>query len=188
MSSPSMSGIPREVEWRGKAVRTAIWKEPVHGSVLANRLNLIGDGASRSFRSRWRAASYHGLSARFLPLLRELSSPIRISVTAVSARISQSNDLPTTRPVRGPVSDVRSFELAAPDGSRLPPPLQGQYIAVRLLPSLDSPLSFETIRSPSLATVAMYRQRFFMPCSNAAVGTNLSIKQLKPTRDTDQPP
>jgi hypothetical protein len=94
MSSPSMSGIPREVEWRGKAVRTAIWKEPVHGSVLANRLNLIGDGASRSFRSRWRAASYHGLSARFLPLLRELSSPIRISVTAVSARISQSNDLP----------------------------------------------------------------------------------------------
>jgi hypothetical protein len=76
MSSPSMSGVPREVEWRGKDVRTAIWKEPVHGSVLANRLNLIGDGASRSFRSRWRAASYHGLSARFLPLLRELSSPI----------------------------------------------------------------------------------------------------------------
>jgi MOSC domain-containing protein YiiM len=37
-------GLPRDVEWRGKTVRTAIWKEPVQGRVLATRLNLIGDG------------------------------------------------------------------------------------------------------------------------------------------------
>jgi MOSC domain-containing protein YiiM len=37
-------GLPRDVEWRGKTVRTAIWKEPVKGRVLAARLNLIGDG------------------------------------------------------------------------------------------------------------------------------------------------
>ena len=37
-------GLPREVEWQGKVVRTAIWKRPVPGRVLARRLNLDGDG------------------------------------------------------------------------------------------------------------------------------------------------
>jgi MOSC domain-containing protein YiiM/ferredoxin-NADP reductase len=37
-------GLPRDVEWRGKTVRTAIWKESVQGKVPATRLNLIGDG------------------------------------------------------------------------------------------------------------------------------------------------
>src|SRR5262249_54868823 len=35
--------------------------------------------------------------------------------------------------------DVRSFELAALDGSPLPSPLPGQHIVVRVRPSLDSP-------------------------------------------------
>jgi ferredoxin-NADP reductase/MOSC domain-containing protein YiiM/ferredoxin len=37
-------GLPREVPWRGKTIRTAIFKEPVLGRVLARRLNLVGDG------------------------------------------------------------------------------------------------------------------------------------------------
>ena len=37
-------GLPREIEWQGKVVRTAIWKRPVSGRVLARRLNLDGDG------------------------------------------------------------------------------------------------------------------------------------------------
>jgi ferredoxin-NADP reductase/MOSC domain-containing protein YiiM/ferredoxin len=37
-------GLPREVAWRGKTVRTAIWKQPVAGPVFAGRLNLAGDG------------------------------------------------------------------------------------------------------------------------------------------------
>ena len=37
-------GLPREVEWEGRIVRTAIWKKPVDGRVLARRLNLDGDG------------------------------------------------------------------------------------------------------------------------------------------------
>lgn len=37
-------GLPREVPWRGKTVRTAIWKRPVEGRVFAGRLNLVGDG------------------------------------------------------------------------------------------------------------------------------------------------
>lgn len=36
-------GRPREVEWRGKRVATAIFKEPVEGPVRLERLNLEGD-------------------------------------------------------------------------------------------------------------------------------------------------
>lgn len=36
-------GLPREVEWRGKAVRSGIWKTSVRGRVFAGRLNLAGD-------------------------------------------------------------------------------------------------------------------------------------------------
>jgi ferredoxin-NADP reductase/MOSC domain-containing protein YiiM len=37
-------GLPREIEWQGKLVRTAIWKLPVPRRVFARRLNLDGDG------------------------------------------------------------------------------------------------------------------------------------------------
>jgi ferredoxin-NADP reductase/MOSC domain-containing protein YiiM len=37
-------GQPRLVEWRGQNIRTAIWKSPVEGRVMARRLNLDGDG------------------------------------------------------------------------------------------------------------------------------------------------
>jgi ferredoxin-NADP reductase/MOSC domain-containing protein YiiM len=37
-------GLPRDIEWRGRTVRTAIWKEPVSGRCRARRLNLEGDG------------------------------------------------------------------------------------------------------------------------------------------------
>ncbi|MCL2419310.1 MAG: MOSC and FAD-binding oxidoreductase domain-containing protein [Conexibacteraceae bacterium] len=36
-------GVPREVEWQGRTVRTAIWKEPVAGPVMVRRLNIDGD-------------------------------------------------------------------------------------------------------------------------------------------------
>src|SRR5271156_1209005 len=37
-------GLPRDIEWQGKIVRTAIWKRPITGRVMARRLNLDGDG------------------------------------------------------------------------------------------------------------------------------------------------
>jgi ferredoxin-NADP reductase/MOSC domain-containing protein YiiM len=37
-------GLPADVEWQGKVVRTAVWKRPVEGRVMARRLNLDGDG------------------------------------------------------------------------------------------------------------------------------------------------
>lgn len=39
-------GLPREVEWRGKLVRTSIFKAPVEGRVRVGRLNLAGDQQS----------------------------------------------------------------------------------------------------------------------------------------------
>jgi ferredoxin-NADP reductase/MOSC domain-containing protein YiiM len=37
-------GLPADVEWRGRSVRTAIWKRPVSGRVMARQLNIDGDG------------------------------------------------------------------------------------------------------------------------------------------------
>lgn len=37
-------GLPREIAWRGKTVRTGIWKEPVQGKRMVRRLNIDGDG------------------------------------------------------------------------------------------------------------------------------------------------
>ena len=36
-------GVPRTVEWQGRRVRTAIWKEPVDGAVEVRGVNLAGD-------------------------------------------------------------------------------------------------------------------------------------------------
>ena len=36
-------GLPREVLWKGMAVQTGIFKEPVDGPVLVRKLNLAGD-------------------------------------------------------------------------------------------------------------------------------------------------
>jgi MOSC domain-containing protein YiiM len=36
-------GGPREVAWEGKAIRTAIWKDPVAGRRMVRRLNIDGD-------------------------------------------------------------------------------------------------------------------------------------------------
>jgi ferredoxin-NADP reductase/MOSC domain-containing protein YiiM/ferredoxin len=37
-------GLPRDIEWRGRTVHTAIWKNPVQGRCRVRRLNLDGDG------------------------------------------------------------------------------------------------------------------------------------------------
>ena len=37
-------GLPRDVTWNGKTVRTAVWKIPVPGRLTARKLNIDGDG------------------------------------------------------------------------------------------------------------------------------------------------
>src|ERR1700730_14081358 len=36
-------GLPREVPWQGKMIKTSIFKEPVDGRVAVRQLNLDGD-------------------------------------------------------------------------------------------------------------------------------------------------
>src|SRR6516165_9803446 len=37
-------GLPREIEWKGKSVYTAVWKDAVRGRRKVGRLNIDGDG------------------------------------------------------------------------------------------------------------------------------------------------
>jgi ferredoxin-NADP reductase/MOSC domain-containing protein YiiM len=37
-------GMPKEVSWQGRTVRTGAWKHPVAGPVMVRRLNVDGDG------------------------------------------------------------------------------------------------------------------------------------------------
>lgn len=37
-------GLPRDVMWNGKSVRTAVWKFPVDGRRMVRKLNIDGDG------------------------------------------------------------------------------------------------------------------------------------------------
>jgi ferredoxin-NADP reductase/MOSC domain-containing protein YiiM len=37
-------GLPRDVQWEGRTVHTAIWKDPVAGPQMVRRLNIDGDG------------------------------------------------------------------------------------------------------------------------------------------------
>jgi MOSC domain-containing protein YiiM len=39
-------GLPKQLDWRGRGVRTSIWKTPMEGRVRVNRLNLEGDQQS----------------------------------------------------------------------------------------------------------------------------------------------
>src|SRR5690349_9488620 len=36
-------GLPREAQWNGKTVRTAVWKFPLKGRRMARKLNIDGD-------------------------------------------------------------------------------------------------------------------------------------------------
>ena len=37
-------GLPQDVTWHGRTVRTAVWKQPVSGPAMVRRLNIDGDG------------------------------------------------------------------------------------------------------------------------------------------------
>ena len=37
-------GMPKDVSWRGRTVRTGVWKGPVTGAQMVRRLNIDGDG------------------------------------------------------------------------------------------------------------------------------------------------
>ena len=41
-------GLPRDIAWQGRTVHTGIWKAPVQGRRMVQRLNIDGDGQFNS--------------------------------------------------------------------------------------------------------------------------------------------
>ena len=66
-------GLPQDVAWQGRTVRTAVWKTPVTGRIVARRLNLDGDGQGdlQGHGGEQRAIMVYQLE--ILPLLGEVS-------------------------------------------------------------------------------------------------------------------
>ena len=64
-------GLPREVEWQGRTVRTSIWKEPVSGPVVVRRLNLDGDRQSDLTVHGGAYKAVYGYPAEHYPFWRE---------------------------------------------------------------------------------------------------------------------
>jgi MOSC domain-containing protein YiiM len=93
-------GLPREVKWRGKAVRTSIFKAPVAGRVHVTKLNLRGGRAVGSFGSRRRRQGGLCLSVRALRVLAQRVSRHGVSVW----RVRREPD---------------SIDLVAQDGNRI---------------------------------------------------------------------
>ena len=62
-------GLPRDIEWKGKSVYTAVWKDAVQGRCKVGKLNINGDGQGdlQGHGGEHRAVSR--LPNRFLSLL-----------------------------------------------------------------------------------------------------------------------
>ena len=98
-------GLPRDIEWNGKVVRTAIWKRPVSGRVFARRLNLEGDGQGdlEGHGGEQRAVMVYQIEA-YRYWERELGR--KTSSTDSLGRISPLKGCPTMRFALG--TDTRS--------------------------------------------------------------------------------
>lgn len=64
-------GLPREVSWRGKAVTTGIYKEPVAGAVRIRTLNLDGDRQADLRVHGGREKAVYAYPSEFYELWRE---------------------------------------------------------------------------------------------------------------------
>ena len=64
-------GVPHEVSWRGKAVTTGIYKDPVAGSVRIRTLNLDGDRQADLRVHGGREKAVYAYSSEFYDLWRE---------------------------------------------------------------------------------------------------------------------
>src|SRR3954454_3656976 len=89
-------GLPREIQWKGKTVRTAVWKDAVLGRRKVGRLNIDGDGQGdlQGHGGEHRAVLVYQIdSYRYWE--RELGRKVLLSDN--SARISRWTVCQTTR-------------------------------------------------------------------------------------------
>ncbi|NNL68227.1 MAG: MOSC domain-containing protein [Myxococcales bacterium] len=64
-------GMPRDVTWRGKPVRTGIFKTPVQGPVRTGEANLAGDGQADLESHGGELKSVYGYPSEHYPYWRE---------------------------------------------------------------------------------------------------------------------
>src|SRR5439155_21588347 len=76
-------GLPREIEWQGKLVTTAICKEPVAGRVALRSLNLDGHRQADLSVHGGREKAVYALSRRALPPLADRAGGRRASLRGV---------------------------------------------------------------------------------------------------------
>ena len=84
-------GLPRDIEWQGKTVHTAVWKTPVQGRRMTRRLNVDGDGQgdlAGHGGEHWAVFVYQIDSYRYW----QTSSVETTLPMASSERISRSRD------------------------------------------------------------------------------------------------
>jgi MOSC domain-containing protein YiiM len=63
-------GLPRDVTWNGKTVRSAIWKSPVEGRRMARKLDIDGDAQGDQC-----AGALMFRDAKLLPTLHVKAAP-----------------------------------------------------------------------------------------------------------------
>ena len=102
-------GLPQDVAWQGRTVRTAVWKTPAMGRIMARRLNLDGDGQGdlRGHGGEQRALLIYQLDS-----YRYWANYLKRSdfVPGISARTSQWKVSPITR---------SALEIASKSAARL---------------------------------------------------------------------
>ena len=111
-------GLPRDIEWTGRIVHTAIWKDPVRGRCRVGRLNLDGDGQGdlAGHGGEQRAVFVYQIES-YRYWQGELGGPT--SSTDNSARTSLWTDWPTmpcasATDIRSAARCSRSRNLALP--------------------------------------------------------------------------
>jgi hypothetical protein len=129
-------GLPQDVAWQGRTVRTAVWGDrivklsdgPEHMTVA--EIDALLYSAEHPFEALRRAVRIPALSLDWQGSMQVLLAAVEAGGTTGNAGLGPGASAPLAwrgfRPVvvvasREESADVRSFELAAEDGSPLPP-------------------------------------------------------------------
>ena len=76
-------GLPRDVTWNGKTVRTAVWKSPVTGRRMVRKLDIDGDAqADLAGHGGEQRAVFFPMNASLLELAEACDVPVRWSCRA----------------------------------------------------------------------------------------------------------
>ena len=119
-------GRPREVDWRGRTVRTSIWKSAVADRRWVGRLNVARRRAGRPRRARRRAPRGLRLRRLRLPPLGARARPRRLRPRPVRRELHRRGPARRRGVRRGPLPDRRRAGRGHPAPGDVP---QGRHPA-----------------------------------------------------------